>query len=42
MHQGITATTVMFGTEESIDETDFSLLNGKHVIIWPDNNEAGK
>lgn len=40
--QGITATTVMFGADESIDETDFSLLNGKHVIIWPDNNEAGK
>lgn len=42
MHQCITATTVMFGTDKSIDETDFSLLNGKQVIIWPDNNEAGK
>ncbi|APR98643.1 AAA family ATPase [Wolbachia endosymbiont of Folsomia candida] len=41
-HQGITATTVMFGANESIDETDFSPLNGKHVIIWPDNNEVGK
>lgn len=40
--QGIMATTVMFGSDESIDETDFSLLNGKHVIIWPDNNKVGK
>ncbi|WP_265031306.1 AAA family ATPase [Wolbachia endosymbiont (group A) of Tiphia femorata] len=41
-NQGITATTVMFGIDDSIDETDFSPLNGKHIIIWPDNNKAGK
>lgn len=38
-NHGITATTVMF---DSIDQTDFSPLNGKQIIIWPDNNEAGK
>jgi hypothetical protein len=27
---------------DSIDQTDFSPLNGKQIIIWPDNNEVGK
>lgn len=37
----ITATTAMFGANAPIDRTDWTPLRGKHVIIWPDNDEAG-
>ncbi|WP_339045289.1 AAA family ATPase [Candidatus Mesenet endosymbiont of Agriotes lineatus] len=40
--QGITATTAMSGANAPIDKTDWSLLKGKHIIIWPDNDEPGK
>lgn len=42
MEQGITATTTMFGANAPIEKTDWSPLKGKHVIIWPDNDESGE
>ncbi|WP_341820693.1 AAA family ATPase [Wolbachia endosymbiont (group A) of Myopa testacea] len=41
IEKGITATTAMFGANAPIDRTDWTPLRGKHVIIWPDNDEAG-
>lgn len=32
----------MSGANAPIDKTDWSPLKGKHIIIWPDNDEAGK
>ncbi|WP_341810245.1 MULTISPECIES: AAA family ATPase [unclassified Wolbachia] len=40
--QGITATTIMSGANADVKKTDWSQLKGKHIIIWPDNDEAGK
>ncbi|WP_250294780.1 AAA family ATPase [Wolbachia endosymbiont of Oedothorax gibbosus] len=42
IEQGITATTAMFGSNASPDKTDWTPLKGKHIVIWPDNDEAGK
>ncbi len=42
IEQGIAATTAMFGAKASVTKTDWSPLTGKHVIIWPDNDAAGK
>ncbi|MFT4314360.1 MAG: AAA family ATPase [Wolbachia pipientis] len=42
IEQGITATTTMSGANAPIEKTDWSPLKGKHIIIWPDNDEAGK
>ncbi len=39
---GLNATTAMFGANAPINKTDWSPLIGKEVIIWPDNDEAGK
>ncbi len=39
---GLTATTAMFGANAPINKTDWSPLIGKEVIIWPDNDDAGK
>ncbi|WP_264686935.1 AAA family ATPase [Wolbachia endosymbiont (group B) of Rhopobota naevana] len=41
IEKGITATTAMFGANAPIDKTDWIPLKGKHIIIWPDNDEAG-
>ncbi|WCR58325.1 AAA family ATPase [Wolbachia endosymbiont of Ctenocephalides felis wCfeJ] len=41
IQQGITATTAMFGAKAPVEKTDWSPLKGKHIIIWPDNDEAG-
>ncbi|NSX83590.1 AAA family ATPase [Wolbachia endosymbiont of Atemnus politus] len=41
IEKGITATTTMFGSNAYPDKTDWSQLKGKHIIIWPDNDEAG-
>ena len=38
---GFTATTAMFGANAPIEKTDWSPLQGKELIIWPDNDEAG-
>ncbi|WP_168464962.1 AAA family ATPase [Wolbachia endosymbiont of Ctenocephalides felis wCfeT] len=42
IEQGITATTAMSGANAPIEKTDWSPLKGKHVIVWPDNDEPGK
>lgn len=39
---GICATTAMNGANAPVDKTDWSPLLAKHVMIWPDNDEAGK
>lgn len=41
MHIGIVATSAMGGAATAITKTDWSLLAGKTVIIWPDHDEAG-
>ncbi len=41
IEQGIAATTTMSGANAPIDKTDWSPLKGKHIIIWPDNDEPG-
>ncbi|MCM1001843.1 AAA family ATPase [Wolbachia pipientis] len=41
IEQGITATTAMSGANAPIEKTDWTPLKGKHIIIWPDNDEAG-
>lgn len=38
---GICATTAMNGANAPVDKTDWSPLAGKHVLIWPDNDEPG-
>lgn len=38
---GFTATTAMFGANAPIEKTNWSPLQGKELIIWPDNDEAG-
>ena len=39
---GFCATTAMNGAKAPIEKTDWSPLIGKHVIIWPDNDQPGK
>lgn len=41
IEQGITATTTMSGANAPIEKTDWTPLKGKHIIILPDNDEAG-
>ncbi len=38
---GLVATTAMNGANAPVSKTDWSPLKGKHVIIWPDNDEPG-
>ena len=40
--KGVCATTAMNGANAPIEKTDWSPLADKHVLIWPDNDEAGK
>ncbi|WP_406719858.1 AAA family ATPase [Wolbachia endosymbiont (group A) of Phalera bucephala] len=42
IEQGIAATTTMSGANADVKKTDWSQLKGKHIIIWPDNDESGK
>nr|WP_264685367.1 MULTISPECIES: AAA family ATPase [unclassified Wolbachia] len=42
IEKGITATTTMSGANADADKTDWSQLKGKHIVIWPDNDEPGK
>jgi hypothetical protein len=42
MAKGICATTAMNGANAPIEKTDWSPLASKQVLIWPDNDEAGK
>lgn len=39
---GVHATTAMGGASAPTDKTDWSPLKGKAVIIWPDNDAAGR
>ncbi|WP_086930729.1 AAA family ATPase [Agarilytica rhodophyticola] len=39
---GNIATTAMGGANTLVDKTDWSPLKGKHVMIWPDNDEPGR
>ena len=39
--KNIVATSAMGGCNTSLEKTDWSILTGKHLIIWPDNDEAG-
>jgi 5S rRNA maturation endonuclease (ribonuclease M5)/Fe2+ or Zn2+ uptake regulation protein len=39
---GICATTAMNGANAPIDKTDWLPLYKKELLIWPDNDEAGK
>ena len=38
---GHCATTAMHGANAPIDKTDWSPLQGKHVLIWPDRDKPG-
>lgn len=38
---GIEATTVMSGANAPLDKVDWTPLAGKHVTLWPDNDEPG-
>lgn len=40
--QNIDATTAMGGGNAPLEKTDWTPLRGRKVIIWPDNDEAGK
>lgn len=42
MGQGIVATTSMSGANAPLDKTDWSPLKDKDVLIWPDNDDAGR
>ncbi len=39
--KGIPATTCMGGANTLTNKTNFKPLEGKHIIIWPDNDDAG-
>lgn len=39
---GYAATTVMGGANAPMDKTDWSPIRGKQIILWPDNDEAGR
>lgn len=39
---GLCVTTAMNGAKAPIDKTDWSPLQGKHVIIWPDHDAVGQ
>ncbi len=39
---GFTATTLMGGANTKIEKTDLSILTGKDVILWPDNDLPGR
>ena len=39
---GVCATTAMNGAKAPLDKTDWSPLQGKHVVLWPDHDKAGQ
>lgn len=41
INKGIPATTCMGGANTLTNKTDFKPLEGKEIIIWPDNDDAG-
>ncbi|OED43328.1 hypothetical protein AB833_04090, partial [Chromatiales bacterium (ex Bugula neritina AB1)] len=42
LSQGIVATTAMGGANAPVNKTDWTPLQGKQVLIWPDNDQAGR
>lgn len=40
--QGFCATTAMNGAKAPVEKTDWSPLAGKNVLIWPDQDKAGR
>lgn len=38
---GICATTAMNGSNAPVEQTDWSALSGRKVVIWPDNDAPG-
>lgn len=40
--QGIPATAVMGGCNSPLERTDLEPLRGREVILWPDNDDAGR
>ncbi|WP_291988461.1 phage/plasmid primase, P4 family [Candidatus Accumulibacter sp. ACC007] len=38
---GVVATSAMHGANAPVDKTDWTPLNGKRVLIWPDLDKAG-
>jgi len=40
--QGIIATSLMGGSATILDKSDLEPLRGKQVILWPDNDDAGR
>ncbi|MEY4756042.1 MAG: hypothetical protein RJA34_940 [Pseudomonadota bacterium] len=41
IHAGFTATTAMHGANAPVDKTDWTPLEGKAVLIWPDRDKPG-
>lgn len=41
MGQNIVATTAMGGSNAPVEQTDWTPLQGRKVIIWPDNDDTG-
>ncbi len=41
IYAGITATTAMHGANAPVDKTDWTPLEGKAVLIWPDRDKPG-
>ena len=41
IHAGVTATTAMHGANAPVDKTDWTPLEGKAVLIWPDRDKPG-
>jgi putative DNA primase/helicase len=42
MGQNISATTAMGGSNAPIEATDWTPLEGRKVLIWPDNDDTGR